>query len=111
MAQSVNLKVFFEGEEEAGSPHLDQILKTYATQLRADGWLFCDGPVHQSGRQQLSFGQRGITAFELTVFGPTRPLHSGHYGNWAPNPGGAHRQPHREHARCGRPHPRGGLLR
>jgi acetylornithine deacetylase/succinyl-diaminopimelate desuccinylase-like protein len=84
--QSVNLKVFFEGEEEAGSPHLDQILKTYASQLKADAWLFCDGPVHQSGRQQLSFGQRGITAFELAVFGPTRPLHSGHYGNWAPNP-------------------------
>jgi acetylornithine deacetylase/succinyl-diaminopimelate desuccinylase-like protein len=84
--QSVNLKVFFDGEEEAGSPHLSQILKTYATQLRGDAWLFCDGPVHQSGRQQLSFGQRGITEFELTVFGPTRSLHSGHYGNWAPNP-------------------------
>ena len=84
--QSVNLKVFFEGEEEAGSPHLDQILRTYASQLTADAWLFCDGPVHQSGRQQLSFGQRGVTAFELTVYGPTRALHSGHYGNWAPNP-------------------------
>ena len=85
--QSVNLKVFFEGEEEAGSPHLSQILETYKSQLTGDGWLFCDGPVHQSGRQQLSFGQRGITAFDLTLFGPTRPLHSGHYGNWAPNPG------------------------
>ena len=85
--QSVNLKVFFEGEEEAGSPHLSQILEKYKSQLTGDGWLFCDGPVHQSGRQQLSFGQRGITAFELTLFGPTRALHSGHYGNWAPNPG------------------------
>jgi acetylornithine deacetylase/succinyl-diaminopimelate desuccinylase-like protein len=43
--------------------------------------------VHQSGRQQLLFGNRGITAFELTIYGPTRALHSGHYGNWAPNPG------------------------
>ncbi|MES2176342.1 MAG: M20/M25/M40 family metallo-hydrolase [Gemmatimonadota bacterium] len=84
--QSVNLKVFFEGEEEAGSPHLSQILETYKAQLAGDAWLFCDGPVHQSGRQQLSFGQRGITEFDLTLFGPTRPLHSGHYGNWAPNP-------------------------
>lgn len=85
--QSVNLKVFFEGEEEAGSPHLRQILETYAPVLAGDGWLFCDGPVHQSGRQQLIFGQRGVTALELTVYGATRALHSGHYGNWAPNPG------------------------
>lgn len=83
---SVNIKVFFEGEEEAGSDHLAEILRTYASQLSGDAWLFCDGPVHQSGRQQLSFGQRGSTGFELTVYGPTRALHSGHYGNWAPNP-------------------------
>ncbi len=86
-APSVNLKVFFEGEEEAGSAHLAQILTTYQSQLRSDGWLFCDGPVHQSGQQQLLFGQRGVMGFELTVFGPTRAMHSGHYGNWAPNPG------------------------
>ena len=85
--RSVNLKVFFEGEEEAGSRHLDQILRKYAPLLAGDAWLFCDGPVHQSGRQQLVFGNRGITAFELTVYGPARALHSGHYGNWAPNPG------------------------
>lgn len=85
--QSVNLKVFFEGEEEAGSGHLGDILRTYARLLAGDAWLFCDGPVHPSGRQELVFGQRGVTGFELTVYGPTRPLHSGHYGNWAPNPG------------------------
>ncbi len=86
MAPSVNLKVFFEGEEEAGSDHLEALLTTHAAQLAGDAWLFCDGPVHQSGRQQLSFGQRGSAGFELTVYGPTRALHSGHYGNWAPNP-------------------------
>lgn len=86
IAPSVNLKVFFEGEEEAGSGHLTQLLTTYADQLTGDGWLFCDGPVHQSGRQQLSFGQRGSSGFELTVYGPTRALHSGHYGSWAPSP-------------------------
>src|SRR5260221_13616465 len=83
---SVNIKVFFEGEEEAGSPPLQKILEASASQLTGDAWLFCDGPVHQSGRQQLSLGQRGITAFDLPVFGPPRPFHSGHYGNWAPNP-------------------------
>ncbi len=86
LAPTVNLKVFFEGEEEAGSDHLAELLTTHAAQLSGDAWLFCDGPVHQSGRQQLSFGQRGSTGFELTVYGPTRALHSGHYGNWAPNP-------------------------
>lgn len=87
LTASVNLKVFFEGEEEAGSEHLEAILIKYKTLLSGDGWLFCDGPVHQTGRSLLSFGQRGVVGFELTVFGPTRPLHSGHYGNWAPNPG------------------------
>ena len=87
VAQSVNLKVFFEGEEEASSAHLGQILAANQELLASDGWLFCDGPVHQSGRPLLSFGNRGIATFELTVYGPNRALHSGHYGNWAPNPG------------------------
>jgi acetylornithine deacetylase/succinyl-diaminopimelate desuccinylase-like protein len=83
---SVNLKLFFEGEEEAGSPHLKQMLMKHRDLLSADLWLFCDGPVHQSRRWQLSYGVRGSFGFGLTVFGPNRPLHSGHYGNWAPNP-------------------------
>jgi acetylornithine deacetylase/succinyl-diaminopimelate desuccinylase-like protein len=83
---SVNLKVFFDGEEEAGSPHLQQMLGRYRDLLAADLWLFCDGPVHQSRNQLLNYGVRGAFGFGLTVFGPNRPLHSGHYGNWAPNP-------------------------
>ena len=87
LTPSVNVKFFFEGEEEAGSEHLKAILEKYRDLLRADAWLFCDGPVHQSGRLQAVFGLRGVVGLELTVYGPTRPLHSGHYGNWAPNPG------------------------
>ena len=83
---SVNLKLFLEGEEEAGSPHLRKMLSEHRELLGADLWLFCDGPVHQSRRWQLSYGVRGSYGFGLTVFGPNRPLHSGHYGNWAPNP-------------------------
>ncbi len=83
---TVNLKFFLEGEEEAGSPHLEAILGRYADRLRGDLWLLCDGPVHQSRRMQVFFGARGVTDVELTTYGATRRLHSGHYGNWAPNP-------------------------
>ncbi len=83
---TTNLKFFFEGEEEAGSPHLEAIVAKHADQLKADAWILCDGPVHQTRRQQLYFGVRGIISFELTVYGANRELHSGHYGNWAPNP-------------------------
>lgn len=86
VARTVNLKVFFEGEEEAGSPHLERILTAHRDLLRGDAWILCDGPVHQSRRMQLFFGARGITDLALTVYGPLRRLHSGHYGNWAPNP-------------------------
>jgi acetylornithine deacetylase/succinyl-diaminopimelate desuccinylase-like protein len=81
-----NIKFFFEGEEEAGSPHLADISAQHKDLLKADVWLICDGPVHQSRQQQIVFGARGITTVELTVYGPKRELHSGHYGNWAPNP-------------------------
>ncbi|WP_373511789.1 M20/M25/M40 family metallo-hydrolase, partial [Persicitalea sp.] len=81
-----NLKFFFEGEEEAGSPHLDEILERHKSLLASDLWIICDGPVHQSGKKQIVFGVRGDAHLDLTVYGPKRPLHSGHYGNWAPNP-------------------------
>jgi len=86
VAPSVNLKVFMEAEEEAGSPNLRRMIETYKDKLAADLWLFCDGPIHQSRRWQLVYGVRGSYGFNLTVYGPNRPLHSGHYGNWAPNP-------------------------
>jgi acetylornithine deacetylase/succinyl-diaminopimelate desuccinylase-like protein len=83
---SINVKFLFEGEEEAGSPHLRAVLERNRDLLTVDGWILCDGPVHQTRRMQVFFGARGITDVELTVYGPIRPLHSGHYGNWAVNP-------------------------
>ena len=81
-----NIKLIFEGEEEAGSPHLPAYFAAYPNELAADAYLICDGPVHQSRRMQIYFGARGVTDVELTVYGPQKALHSGHYGNWAPNP-------------------------
>jgi len=86
VAPSINLRFFFEGEEEAGSPHLADILRANASHLRSDVWFFCDGPAHPSGRKLLFFGARGITDVEVTAYGALRRLHSGHYGNWSPNP-------------------------
>jgi acetylornithine deacetylase/succinyl-diaminopimelate desuccinylase-like protein len=83
---AVNLKVIFEGEEEAGSEHLHQTLELHKNLLAADVLLTGDGPVDQSGRPLLFFGARGDIGLDITVFGPVRALHSGHYGNWAPNP-------------------------
>ena len=83
---TVNVKVIYEGEEEQGSPHLADILRADAGLLRGDVFVLSDGPRHPSGRMQVFFGARGVVGLELTVYGPMRPLHSGHYGNWAPNP-------------------------
>jgi acetylornithine deacetylase/succinyl-diaminopimelate desuccinylase-like protein len=82
-----NLKIVFEGEEETGSPNLQGLLRRHKETLASDGWIIVDGPAHQTGPTQLTLGVRGDVNAEVTVYGPARPLHSGHYGNWAPNPG------------------------
>jgi acetylornithine deacetylase/succinyl-diaminopimelate desuccinylase-like protein len=81
-----NIKFFFEGEEEIGSVHMGEILERHRALLKSDLWIIADGPVHQSGLPMLDFGVRGDVNMEITTYGPKRPLHSGHYGNWAPNP-------------------------
>ena len=83
---SSHLKVILDGEEEAGSPSLVPAISRHRERFAADAMLILDGPLHQSGRPTVSFGARGILTLELTVYGPRVPLHSGHYGNWAPNP-------------------------
>jgi len=83
---TANIRVILDGEEEAGSPSLVPAIAAYRDKLGADLMLIFDGPVHPSGRPTLVFGARGNTTVELTVYGPKFALHSGHYGNWVPNP-------------------------
>ena len=86
VAPSINVKFFLDGEEEAGDNHLGEILRAHKATLRADAWLFFDGPMHVNGAPQLVLGVRGVTGVDVTFYGANRALHSGHYGNWAPNP-------------------------
>ena len=81
-----NVKVILDGEEEARSPSLAATMGRYRDKYRADLMLILDGPLHSSGKPTLAFGARGNLVFQLTTFGPKFALHSGHYGNWAPNP-------------------------
>jgi acetylornithine deacetylase/succinyl-diaminopimelate desuccinylase-like protein len=81
-----HLKFVFEGDEEAGSRYLAETARRHRDLLRADLAVMADGPIHPSGRPSAFFGLRGMVGVTLTVYGPVRPLHSGHYGNWAPNP-------------------------
>ena len=87
IAITSNIKLFLDGEEEIGSPNMLKCLTVYEDRFSdVDFWLFCDGPVHQSRTPSLYYGVRGICGMDITVYGATRNLHSGHYGNWAPNP-------------------------
>jgi acetylornithine deacetylase/succinyl-diaminopimelate desuccinylase-like protein len=84
---SANIKFFLEGEEEAGSPNLARTLEANRELLASDLWIFGDGPIDPRGLPRVVLGVRGVTNFRITVYGAAGSLHSGHYGNVAPNPG------------------------
>jgi acetylornithine deacetylase/succinyl-diaminopimelate desuccinylase-like protein len=86
LSPTSNIRVILDGEEEAGSPSLVPAIAKYRQQLTADAMVVLDGPLHPSEKPTLVFGARGNVLLELTVFGPKTALHSGHYGNWVPNP-------------------------
>ncbi|MCF1751718.1 M20/M25/M40 family metallo-hydrolase [Mariniradius sediminis] len=81
-----NVKVILDFEEEIGSPHLGPAVNMHKEKLAADMMLIMDGPRHISNEPTLTFGARGIAEITLTVYGPRNDQHSGHYGNYAPNP-------------------------
>jgi acetylornithine deacetylase/succinyl-diaminopimelate desuccinylase-like protein len=85
-ALPVNVKVLVEGEEEVGSPHLDEIVAQHADDLRADLVYTSDGPVQDTAYPEICFGVRGMLYIELRATGPSRDVHSGHWGGVAPNP-------------------------
>ena len=82
-----NVKVILDSEEEKSSKPLPNAVKEYRELLQSDFLVINDGPVHVSGKPTIVYGCRGITTLTLTAHGPINPQHSGHYGNYAPNPG------------------------
>jgi acetylornithine deacetylase/succinyl-diaminopimelate desuccinylase-like protein len=83
---SSNIRIILDGEEEDGSPTLVPAIAKYRDKLTADVMFILDGPLHPSGRPTLVYGARGNLTLQLTTYGPKFALHSGHYGNWVPNP-------------------------
>ncbi|MEL6968676.1 MAG: M20/M25/M40 family metallo-hydrolase [Bacteroidota bacterium] len=81
-----NIKVIMDTEEELGSPNLPPVVVEQREALAADHFVILDGPPHITNPPTLVFGARGIATARITVYGPHVPLHSGHYGNYAPNP-------------------------
>jgi acetylornithine deacetylase/succinyl-diaminopimelate desuccinylase-like protein len=81
------LKFLFDGEEEIGSPNLPAFLRQHGERFQGDVMLIADGPMHPSGRPTVSLGVRGVMMVEIRLQTARQILHSGHYGNAAPNAG------------------------
>ena len=81
-----NIKLIIDFQEEMGSPTVVSAVSLYKEKLKSDFLLIIDGPRHPSNKPTLTFGARGISRITLTSYGPIKPQHSGHFGNYAPNP-------------------------
>tara|TARA_R110000744_G_scaffold369662_1_gene479952 strand:- start:1115 stop:2629 length:1515 start_codon:yes stop_codon:yes gene_type:complete len=86
ISPNYNIKVIMDFEEEMGSPNLSKAVEDNTDALKSDMLIIFDGPLHDTNKPTLEFGARGISTLILTTYGPIVPQHSGHYGNYAPNP-------------------------
>ena len=82
----VNVKFLLEGEEEIGSPSLDQFILDHKDLLKADAALNPDAGMIGVEYPAITYGLRGLAAFEVRVYGPSSDLHSGLYGGVVHNP-------------------------
>ena len=80
------LKFLFEGEEEDGSESITEYVNTYKSKLACDCLIVSDCAMFGPGQPAITYGLRGIMAFELTLTGPNRDLHSGVFGGSVYNP-------------------------
>ena len=81
-----NVKFIFEGEEEIGSPSLPEWVEAHKDLLAADVILVSDTTMISEKVPSINCGMRGLAYLEVTVTGPNKDLHSGHYGGAVANP-------------------------
>jgi acetylornithine deacetylase/succinyl-diaminopimelate desuccinylase-like protein len=81
-----NIKFCIEGEEEVGSMHLSDFVKTHKDLLKADVILISDTAMLSMENPSIDIGVRGLSYIEVEVTGPNRDLHSGVYGGAVANP-------------------------
>jgi len=82
----VNVKIFFEGEEEIGSPNLGSFIEKYKDKLGCDVVLNADSHILRPDLPSLVYGLRGLVCLEVSVYGPKSDLHSGTFGGSVHNP-------------------------
>ena len=82
----LNVIFLMEGEEEVGSPDLEQFIASHADQLRADYCVVSDSEFFADGLPTITYGLRGLAYVELTLTGPGEDLHSGLHGGAVVNP-------------------------
>ncbi len=81
-----NVKFIFEGEEEIGSPSLEEFCKLHKDLLKADIILVSDTSMIGKDTPSITTGLRGLAYWQVEVTGPNRDLHSGHFGGAVANP-------------------------
>jgi len=81
-----DLTFVIEGEEEVGSANLAKFLKSHRRELLCDAVIVSDTGMPDADHPALTYALRGIIAFEITVRGPSRDLHSGIFGGALDNP-------------------------
>jgi acetylornithine deacetylase/succinyl-diaminopimelate desuccinylase-like protein len=82
----VNIKLLFEGEEESNSENLSAFVAAHRDRLQADVVVICDGSMADLRQPDMGYSLRGVVSMEVTVYGPQRDLHSGHFGGTVHNP-------------------------
>jgi acetylornithine deacetylase/succinyl-diaminopimelate desuccinylase-like protein len=85
-ALPLNVKLFFEGEEELGSPNMDEFCKQHKDMLKADIVAISDGAKFAKHLPAIEYGLRGLVYMELNIQGPAVDVHSGVYGGAVVNP-------------------------